>query len=428
MTGKWRRGSRVASGPRKASTLASLQKFFLYIGPSIATLPFLSDSQNILVEDMIKSKLEKAAAANHIAYCTGPYQLVTLICCMEQLGVQPEAALVVLWNPTESEAFVKQFNSAAEALGIQFLEWPNAEEKMRSVERPTTYWYCRAVAVARPPYDGWRVSEPNFTLQYYDSYNTALGLATSRKLSVSLKGPKAFARSLRDIWVARRLDPDFYIVPESDRSLWKRSASKEELDRTQFASFRLHWDRLREVGAALATHSSDKGLDGSKAYSIITTGMFAERNPHLSLSDELEAYKTLALTLKSVDANRALAFKPHPRTSSQKIDRLRGLCNDLDAILLPQEQFVEYLLHDSGRSDHLCIGPPSVSLVNAKAYSLAHPLCLGAQFLQDQFGEKYLNQQSGLKQVQSGHEYFQSLGIEQIESMDTLEIALRRYA
>lgn len=377
---------------------------------------------------MSELKLERVAEANHIAYCTGPYQLVTLVCCMEHLKVQSEAALIVLWNPTQSETFVKQFKLAADALNVQFLEWPEAEKEMRRVDRPKAYWYCRAVAIARPPYDGWRIAKPDYTVQYYDSYNTALGLSTARNLKVSLKGPKAIVRSLRDIRIARRLDPNFFIVPEADRSLWQNSASKDELDRTQFALFQHHWDRLISVGTALATHSSGATLDRSRAYSVITTGMFAERNSHLSLLDELNVYRTLASTLKSENAERSLAFKPHPRSSADKIAGLRALCAELDAALLPQEQFVEYLLQESGRSDHICIGPPSVSLLNAKSYGLAHPLCLGARFLQEHFGEKYLIQQSGLKRVANGHEYFRSIGIEQIDTTDALRTAVRNVA
>jgi hypothetical protein len=366
--------------------------------------------------------IDALRAREHVALCTGPYQFISLLLAWRAAEVDLGHARVLYMNSSDDPSFREDFLRVADRFGVRADHVDTQRRVGRRAGRDIVYWYTRAIAVSLPAFTIYRRLSPRRVVQYYDSYHTALGLDLVRRVAPDFTTrPTRLLRSLKDVLAVRALEPDLFVVPDVDADLWARCADETQMARTLLSDDSERLDLLLQADQRInsADEAPDHAAPGKRTI-YLAVGVLAERNPGISVEAEIDCYVELALRMRGVAPDLAIAIKLHPRASHAKHAYARRCADRLGATLVSTNRFLEALL-PGNEVDGFLVSGPSVALLNTRRFGLAFPVCLGESFFVGQFGDAYRVQQRRGKRVAEGHGHFVHRGIAEVDSALDLE-------
>ena len=379
-------------------------------------------------------------APRHIAYCTGPAQLVYLLSALETEGVSPRDVCIVsnseykpnerlqpaLSNVVDALCFRQQTILATEAdtLTRCFL-WRHVPRW-----RPRTFWYCRGAPHPHSVMSLLKALRPSRVFEYYDGFRATVTVrlaATRRMVQPRLSWlSTAERRQKRERFMTwKALEADRYFMPR--HSQWEQYAAANVLARTTYLRKDVIWHNVERVGRLLQKSSPETGASspGRGPGFVLLAGLFSQRCPNVQLEDEVRLYGDILKHVRAKAHSMPLLVKMHPRTTHEKRERLADLCDQSGARLSTDQQLVEFVIQQAQWSAALVVGGPSTALLNVRIHELGLPLCASGEFMSTYLGEGYATS-GGI--IREDHRLMENAGVASLSHLDDLTVALERVA
>lgn len=334
----------------------------------------------------------------HLAYCTGPAQLVYLLSALEVASVPLDSCTIYPFpGSAANDDLKKRVIEVSEYLGIAVLDpevLPVYSLKQTLVHRflarrEVAFWYCRGVPFCSNALAHLQKSQPTLVFEYYDGYRSPIVSQLCSKSLFRLRGIRRPSRFIRQFIVRKLMTPDRYFMPND--SLWQQYAPCK----VQASTFCIPLDVVRRkiklVGGILDGLNSPGSHNTGSPGVVLVTGMFAERQRDVVMADELRMYEDILKTVRSVAKTVPILAKTHPRSSTEKMRRMETICARYNVYLYTGQQLFEYILEKSGRRDVVVIGPPTTALLNTLSLGYGTALCPAQQFMASYLGDNYTN-------------------------------------
>ena|GEM_PF-6647147 len=324
----------------------------------------------------------------HIAYCTGPAQLVYLLGSLEVCDVSLDSLTM---QPAGLPGVRNAVVQVSKHMGIKVVDpalLPTHSVMRVMMHRfrakranQVAYWYCRGgIPTAPAVMRNLRKNMPDVVFEYYDGLRSPI---VARKLR------SGFRHMIGQLVKEKLLKPDRYFIQED--SLWRQYASIIVQARTSYIPIDVIRRKIKLVGGILDDLNRPQSYLGDSPGVVLITGRFAEYGLDISLADEIRMYEDILQTVRSVSRKVPILTKTHPRSSLEKMSCLETICAGYNAQLYAEQQLIEFILEESRQRDVVAIGPPSTALLNTLSFSYGTALVLSQQFIASYLGDMYNN-------------------------------------
>jgi len=341
---------------------------------------------------------------SHVAYCTGPAQLVYLLSALDVCGISPgQCTILPFPGSAKNDDLKKTLVKACTHLGMQTVDpvsmlLPTLSDARRlrdpAHSRPrVVHWYCQGVPYCRNALHHLRKTLPDIVFEYYDGLGSHIAAFEQEKRRLSLPDARGFG-DLRQLAVQRLMRPDMHLMP--DDGLWQKYAPPHSQAKTRYVPLSVMLRNIKLVGEILDDISGDPWpLRKGPAIILLPSRISELRHPVDSESlaeNELRMHDDLLGIVRSVSKTASILVKTHPRTGTETVRRLQEICAKHDAQLYCRQQLVEYILDRSRRRDVLVIGlDPSTSLVNTVLFGWGRSVCLSKGFIASYIGHQNIS-------------------------------------
>jgi len=357
----------------------------------------------------------------HIAYCTGPAQLASLLSAIKILKINRNELLLLLYPGVANDKIKNNMLLLTNALNIKSVELKieNVQSKNSIIQsinivlyilfkNDIVFWYCRGVINPISVYNIILKLRPAKICEYYDGYRTPIVLKLQNKASEIYQRKGTILSNCKAL--SKSIFPESIFMPINEKVLSYLDVKSAE--QVVKVPQEYYFDAMREVGSLLNCYNSFyRNLLGKVDY-IINTGMFCERYRDIAIESEIKLYSDIIKEILNVNHQAIILIKPHPRTSQLKFDYLKKITEANQVFITDDQQLLEFLMLEYGKNATV-IGPPSTSLLNVIWCSLGVSISLGYELLCSYLGNGY----SKIQNIAEDHFYMRYSGISQVESM-----------
>jgi hypothetical protein len=378
--------------------------------------------------NQLSEGLQHKAGFTHVAYCTGPAQFAYLLSALNIYGISlGQCTILPFPGSAQNDDLKKTLFKACAHLGMQTVDpasmpSPTLSDARRLYDsarsRPrVVHWYCRGVSYCRYALHHLRKTLPDIVFEYYDGFGSLIAALEQEKNRLSLSDANCIG-DLRQLAVQRLMRPDRYFMP--DDGLWKKYAPTEVQRRTDYIPLSVAQDKIRLVGEILDEIDGDEKTLEDSPGAVLLTGMLSEAGRFASLVDELNMYDDILGVVRSVFRTAPILVKTHPRTSTEKMQRLENICAKHNSVLHTRQQLIEYILDKSGRHDVAVIGSPSTALLSTIQFGYGRAFCPSQHLIASYAGHKYADD----LRMTRNHELMEIAGVNMVDSLQQLRYLL----
>lgn len=366
---------------------------------------------------------------NHYAYCTGPVQLMFLLAALEQVQIETSDCMLML-DDDPASGLVRTMTALAGTLGFNFQVMPatigsGAQSeltralpllllqlpRLRRSER--SFWFSRGVVASIPVVSRYLHAQSSRIVEFYDGFRTPI--VTSVELGLGrYRGPEEGLRgSVKSaIWNTIMPSISQFLMP--DGLGWESSVSEARLKHTVTVRPESLAGSLRRVGRGIEDFIE---VQQHPPFDImLLTGLSAERYPDVSLEAELALYRDILAVFSRSGHRARVLIKPHPRTRSVKLGRLRDLAAPENVTLHFSHQLAEHIVGMHQQREVAIIGEPSTALLLARLLRGDRAYCLGLNLISGYLGSGY----SQAPYKVDDHSFMNSQGIPEITALADL--------
>jgi len=371
------------------------------------------------------------AEFQHVAFCSGPAQLAFLLAAFEVFGISPRGCTIQPYpGSAKNDDLKRTLVEASSLLGMQTTDLDHLPSPTLSdafqiqnglpSDRRLAFWYCQGDPFhPRVMYYLQRVM-PDRVFEYYDGLGSLIAASEQAKTRVSLPEIRCLG-DLKRFSMQRLMQPDKHLMPAN--GLWERYASPETQSRTHQVPLHTIREKIRLVGDILADIDGHQWPEQGSPDVILIMAKLSEIRREVALEDELRMYNDLLKTVRTAFKSASILAKTHPRSSPEKMDRLREICAEHDAGLYTGQQLIEYVVEKSGRHNVAFIGPPSTSFLSATQFNYGRAFCLSQSFMASYIGPDYGNDSRQTMQ----HQVMEAAGVPVVNSLSELAATVREH-
>jgi hypothetical protein len=255
-------------------------------------------------------------------------------------------------------------------------------------ERRLAFWYCQGEPYNPGSLTHLRKVMPDILIEYYDGLGSYIAAFEQETKHLAMEDAHGTS-GLRQLAIQRLMRPDLHFMPVD--GLWERYSSPQAQARSKYMPLNLIQGKIRLVGETINSIDGMKFAGEHGPDVVLIMAKLSEIRREVALDDELRMYDDLLAAIRSVSKNISILAKTHPRSSPEKMHRLRQICISHDVQLYNGQQLFEYIVDKSGKHDVVVIGSHSTALLSTIQFGYGRALCLSQAFMASYIGPHYGN-------------------------------------